>query len=99
MTYENKDPERRFELISKALEIESDADMIKTIVENIANISIEDIDNRNGEFEIFAKPSGITGTELRKLQEIFDIREIGVYGDPDIPNENVYLHMIVYVNY
>ena len=99
MTYENKDPERRFELISKALELESDSDMVKTIVENIANISIEDIANRDGEFEIFAKPSGITGKELNNLQELFTIKEIGIYGDPKIPDENVYFHMIVYVNY
>jgi hypothetical protein len=98
MTYENPDPERRFELISKALEIENDADMVKTIVENVANITIEEIANRDGEFEIFAKPSGITGKELNNLQELFRVREIGIYGDPEIPGENVYLHMIVWVN-
>jgi hypothetical protein len=99
MTYENPDPERRFELISKALGLENDGDMAKTIIENVANITIEEIDNKDGKFEIFAKPSGITGKELTKLQELFRVREIGIYGDPEIPDENVYLHMIVWIDY
>lgn len=91
------DKQRRFDVLAKALNLDDDSEMISVIIETIGNVTVEDIDNRDGEFEVFMKPTGITGRELEKLQEIFAIREIGVYGDPDIPDENVYLHMIVYV--
>ena len=90
--------ERRFDLMCKALEMESDSQMVKTIVEHIANIDIEDIQETKGSFEIFAKPTGITGKRLNNLQELFTIQEIGIYGDAEVPDENVYLHMIIYIS-
>lgn len=90
--------ERKFDLMCKALDIESDSDMIKTIVENVGNITVNDIQETKGAYEIFAKPTGITGKELRNLQELFKFKEIGIYGHTDIPDENVYLYMYLYVS-
>ena len=92
------DKKRRYDMLAKALEIENDGDLVAEIIENVGNVKVEDIDDRDGEFEVFMQPSGFTHKELMNLQELFHIKEIGVYGDPEYPEDTVYFHMIVYVN-
>lgn len=87
----------KIDLLTNALDVESNNDMIKTIVENVGNIKVEDINETKGQYEIFAKPSSFTGKELKDLQELFTFREIGIYGDPNLPEDTVYFHMILYV--
>lgn len=87
--------QQRYNLICKALEITDDSSLIQTIVEDIGNIEVKDIDQRGKEFEVFMETKGFTHKELMNLQILFDIKEIGVYGDVKVPDENVYFHMII----
>lgn len=87
-----------YEKLAQLIELENNNELVRLIIENITNktVTIEDIGNVKNGYEVFLSPSsGFTQKELRELQEFFSIREIGVYGDPDIPNENVYFHLIV----
>ena len=86
------------EKLSELLELENNNELVQTIIENVTNktVTIEDIGNVKNGYEVFMSPySGFTDKELNQLNEFFDIKEIGIYGDPDIPDENVYFHMIV----
>jgi len=84
--------------LAELLEINDNADIVTTIIQEISNntVEIEDIDERGNEYEIFmSDKSGFTGKELNQLYEFFDIVEIGIYGDPNLPEDNVYFHMVV----
>lgn len=86
---------KRLDLLVQALDLDSDSELVTQIIENVGNIQVQDIDKRGNEFEVFMKPSGFTGKELENLKQIFELKEIGVYGDPNIPGEKVYFHMII----
>ena len=86
------------EKLAKLCELENNNELVRLIIENVTNktVRIEDIGNVKNGYEIFMSPSsGFTDKELNQLNQFFDIMEIGVYGDPEIPDENVYFHMIV----
>ena len=89
------------EKLGELLELENNNDLVRTIIENITNktVTIDDIGNVKNGYEVFMSPSsGFTNKELEQLNQFFDIVEIGVYGDPYIPDETVYFHMIVEFN-
>ena len=86
------------EKLAKLCELENNNELVRLFIENVTNksVRIEDIGNVKNGYEIFMSPSsGFTDKELNQLNQFFDIMEIGVYGDPEIPDENVYFHMIV----
>ena len=87
--------------LSELLELENNNELVNLIIQNITNktVTIEDIGNVNNGYEIFMSPSsGFTNKELKQLNQFFNIKEIGIYGDPNIPDEKVYFHMIVQFN-
>jgi len=84
--------------LAELLAINDNTDIVTRIIKEITNntVEIEDIDERGNEYEIFMSDnSGFTGKELNQLYEFFDIVEIDIYGDPNLPEDNVYFHMIV----
>jgi hypothetical protein len=89
--------QERLNLIVQALELDNDSELVRQIIENVGNVQVQEIDKRDNEFEVFMRPSGFTNRELENLKQIFELIEIGVYGDPNLPEDTVYFHMIVEV--
>jgi hypothetical protein len=87
--------QEKLNLIVQALELDNDSELVKQIIQSIGNVQVQEIDKRGNEFEVFMKPSGFTGKELENIKEIFELVEIGVYGDPNLSEDTVYFHMIV----
>lgn len=60
-------------------------EILRTVIEAVANVDVIDmqVNERKDHVEVWMKrPSALTGEELRSLQRIFEVHEIGVYGDP-----------------
>ena len=87
--------QERLNLIVQALELDNDSELVRQIIQNVGNVQVKEIDKRGNEFEVFMHPSGFTSKELENLKEIFELKEIGVYGDPDLLEDTVYFHMII----
>ena len=84
--------------LAELLEINDNIDMVELILTEITNntVDIVDIDQRGNEYEVFMSDnSAFTGKELNQLYNFFNVSEIGLYGDPAMPNEKVYFHLIV----
>lgn len=86
---------KRLNALIGALDLDSDSELIKTVIQNVGKVTVEDIGEVKNGYEVFMRPHSFTGRELENLQEIFEVKEIGIYGDPEIPDEKVYFHMIV----
>ena len=89
--------QERLNLIAQALELDNDSKLVRQIIQNVGNVQVKEIDKRGNEFEVFMHPSGFTNRQLENLKQIFELREIGVYGDPNLPEDTVYFHMIIEV--
>lgn len=84
--------------LAELLEINDNTDIVSLIIQEITNntVEIEDIGKTGSGYEIFMSDnSAFTGKELNQLYEFFDIVEIGIYGDQNLPNEKAQFHMIV----
>ena len=62
-------------------------EVVQTLIEHVAGTAVFDLHrpgNRN-EFEVwFGGNASLTGDELRALQRLFDVKEMGVYGDRNL---------------
>jgi len=80
------------------MDIENDNDIVTSIIEHLGNIQVQDVTQLGkNQYEVLMKPHAFTGKELKDMETFFEIKEIGILGDPEIPEESIYFHMIVNV--
>jgi len=90
----NKD--EKLQILKTVMDIENDNDIVTSIIEHLGNVQVQDITQMGkNQYEVFMKPHSFTGKELKDMETFFKIKEIGIYGDPEIPEESIYFHMIV----
>ena len=88
------DKEQMAVMVEKVFETENH-EFIRMVIEKLGNVTVEDVDIIHNGYEIFMEPNSFTSEELNDIQTVFEIKEIGIYGDPDLPSDDVYLHMVV----
>lgn len=63
------------------------SEILRDVIGAVAGVDVVELDVRDGGDEIevwMGSPGAITGSELRDLQRLFEIGEMGVYGDPNL---------------
>lgn len=60
--------------------------VIQHIIEVVGGVEVLDVQYHNdGSFEVWiGQPGSFTGDELSDIEVLFDVEEIGVYGDPEL---------------
>jgi len=92
----NKD--EKLQTLKTVMDIENDNDIVTSIIEHLGNIQVQDVTQLGkNQYEVLMKPHAFTGKELKDMETFFEIKEIGILGDPEIPEESIYFHMIVNV--
>jgi hypothetical protein len=84
----------------------SSEDVVVAVLESLTSTEVKDVQSHSsGEFEFWLdSPPAITGDELDDVQSLFEVHEIGVYGDPLLagtdeggPNEGLF-HMVLSID-
>lgn len=77
------DDQEMCKLLRDALGTDSES-LITRVVESLANVDVIGLAVKDNTMEVWARPNTVTGGQLERLQAPFNVREIGVYGDPDL---------------